>query len=109
VILKICMSEHRNIVQVLHHGWFQLYPDYFIDMELCSLTLYHYINKRATFVQQSPNLLSDPTFVLDNCSTHLHLLNVLTIVDHIAQGLEFIHGEHYAHRDLKPANSMCNT
>jgi serine/threonine protein kinase len=26
-------------------------------------------------------------------------------MDHIAQGLDFIHGEHYTHRDLKPPNS----
>jgi serine/threonine protein kinase len=107
VILK--MSKHRNIVQVIHHGCFHSDFVYFIDMELCSLTLQDYINKTATFVQQSPNLLNYPTFVIDNCSIHLQILNVWTIINHIARGLEFIHGEHYAHRDLKPANSIGNS
>jgi serine/threonine protein kinase len=100
------MSEHRNIVQVLQHGWLQSDSYYFIDMELCGLTLGDYINDRATFVQQSPNLLNDPIFVPHDCPTQQHLLNVWTITHHIGQGLEFIHGEQYAHRDLKPDNSI---
>jgi serine/threonine protein kinase len=108
VILKICTSDHQNIVQVLQHGCFRSDFLYFIDMELCGLALDDYIHDRTRFVEQSPNFLNHPTFVSDNCSIHLHLLNVWTIIDHIAQGLEFIHREHYAHRDLKPANSINN-
>jgi serine/threonine protein kinase len=104
VLLKICTSKHPNIVQVLQHGWFHSYS--FIDMELCGLTLDDYINARARLVEQCPSLLNAPTFVQDDCSIHPHLLNVWTIMDHIAEGLEFIHGERYAHRDLKPANSI---
>jgi serine/threonine protein kinase len=108
VILKICKSDHQHIVQVLQHGRFQSDSQYFIDMELCGLALDDYINDRARLVVQSPDLLNSNTFtfVQEDCSPRLHLLNVWTIIDHIAQGLEFIHGEHYAHRDLKPANSI---
>jgi serine/threonine protein kinase len=108
VILKICMSGHQNIVQVLRDDWFESENDYFIDMELCSLTLHDYINDRPTFVNRTPDLLNNPTFVEDDCSAHLKLLNIWTIVSHVAQGLAFIHRERYTHRDIKPLNSKWN-
>jgi serine/threonine protein kinase len=103
------MSEHRNIVQVMQHDWFLSGSSYFIDMELCSLTLHDYIYNRPLFVQQNPDLTNHPPiFVVDDCSAHLNLLNVWSIISHIAQGLEFIHKEHYTHRDMKPQNGTCN-
>lgn len=105
VITKICTSKHRNIVQVMHHDWFESSFGYFIDMELCDLTLHEYINNRSIFVQQRSDFLNPPIFVSDDCSMHLNLLNIWTIITHIAQGLEFIHRERYSHRDLKPPNS----
>lgn len=106
VIDKICMSEHRYIVQVLQHDWFESDPGYFIDMELCVLTLHNYIYNRAPFIEQNPDLsINAPIFVLDDCSAHMKALNIWTIVNHIAQGLSFIHQENYTHRDIKPPNS----
>jgi serine/threonine protein kinase len=103
---KICTSKHRNIVQVLRHDWFESTFGYFIDMELCSLTLHNYIYDRATAIEQNSDLSNHaPIFVWDDCSAHLKLLNILTIISHIAQGLDFIHGQHYTHRDIKPLNS----
>lgn len=103
VMVKICMSEHWNIVQV--HDWFESNLGYFIDMELCDLTLHDYIHNRGTFVSENSNLLNDaPFFVLEECTAELKLLNVWNIIEHIAQGLEFIHQEHYTHRDIKPLN-----
>jgi ankyrin repeat protein len=102
------MSQHLNIVQVLQHDWFESNSDYFIDMELCTLTLQDYIHSRKTFIKQDSDLLNDaPIFVLDECSEHLRLLNIWTIISHIAQGLEYIHREHYTHRDIKPLNGNC--
>jgi hypothetical protein len=43
-INKLCKSNHPNIVQILGYGW--LKPDgafYFIDMELCKISLEKYI------------------------------------------------------------------
>jgi serine/threonine protein kinase len=104
------MSEHRHIVQVLQHDWFETNSDYYIDMELCSLTLHDYIHDRASFIERIPDLPNHaPIFVSDHCSVHLKLLNIWTIISHIAQGLDFIHGEHYTHRDIKPLNSKCSS
>jgi serine/threonine protein kinase len=103
------MSEHPNIVQVLQHDWFESNSDYYIDMELCDLTLQDYIHNRASFIGQHPDFSNHaPTFVSDNCSAHLNLLNIWTIIHHVAKGLEFIHQEHYTHRDIKPLNGNCN-
>jgi serine/threonine protein kinase len=99
------MSEHRNIVQVLQHDWFKSNSEYYIDMELCDLTLHDYIHNRASFIGQHSDLSHhSPIFVFDDCSAHLNLLNVCAIINHIARGLEFIHQEHYTHRDIKPLN-----
>ena len=54
-------------------------------------------------------LSNDPTFVVEDSLTHLKLLNIWTIIDHVAQGLEFIHENNYVHRDLKPLNSNLNS
>jgi serine/threonine protein kinase len=106
VIVKVCMAEHQNIVQVIQHDWFESSSGYFIDMELCSLTLHDYIHNRAPFIEKNPDLANHgPIFVSDDCSAHLKLLNIWSIINHIAQGLEFIHQEHYTHRDIKPLNS----
>jgi serine/threonine protein kinase len=105
VIVKICMSKHRNIVEVLRHGWFESNADGYIDMELCDLTLDNYIHNRASLIGQHFDFSNHaPLVVSDDCSAHLDLLNIWTIINDIAQGLEFIHQQHYTHRDIKPPN-----
>jgi serine/threonine protein kinase len=97
---------HGNIVAIQDHGWLKLSPCYFIDMELCDLTLrdyidYHYGSSVATIV--NINDLT-PVFVSKHCSLVARIQNMWTIGTHIARGLEFMHVRSYVHRDLKPSN-----
>lgn len=100
----ICCTGHGNIVQILHHGWFNSGFYYFIDMELCALNLDDYIYRKQEYSHHAPELANEPAFVVENSSAHLKLRNIWTIIDHVALGLEFIHEKHYIHRDLKPMN-----
>jgi serine/threonine protein kinase len=98
---------HKNIVKILKHGELGLSGDcYFVDMELCDLTLQQYIaywqgNLRAPFDITARRA---PVFVRNDCSVLVRIQNLWTIARHIACGLEFMHGHKYVHRDLKPSN-----
>ena len=74
-------------------------------MELCVLNLHDYIYRTENYLRHASALLNEPTFVVEDSSMHSKLINIWTIIDHVAQGLEFIHQKHYIHRDLKPRNS----
>ena len=99
-------SGHRNIVKILNHGRSK-FNFYFIDMELCDLTLSDYIdygrgNKPCPIDSDVIQTLR-PVFVpKDSPSVN----NLWTIGIHIVSGLEFMHSHKYAHRDLKPSNGV---
>lgn len=87
---------------------------YFIDMELCNLTLHEYINysNHGVTFDFEIHETSAPVFVSNDCSHLMRMRNVWTIIEHIALGLEFMHTHKQVHRDLKPKNSMsheCHT
>lgn len=105
VILQMCTTGHRNIVQILDNGWFRSGSIYFIDMYLCALNLDDYIYRKNEYPPRAFALLNEPSFVVESSSTRSKLRNIWTIIDNIAQGLEFMHEKHYIHRDLKPMNS----
>ena len=105
MIDKICTTGHGNIVQILLHDWFKSGSIYFIDMELCNLNLHDYIYRTEEYSRHASAFSNNLTFVVEDSSPQLKLVNIWTIIDHIAQGLEFIHEKHYIHRDLKPLNS----
>jgi len=98
---------HNNIITIMDHGWIKDY--YFIDMELCDLTLNDYIQY---FKAESGLLTFDvessasPVFVQKNCSALMRMINIWTIGIHVARGIDFLHKHDQVHRDLKPRNGM---
>jgi serine/threonine protein kinase len=90
---KLCKSNHPNIVQVLELG--QLRADstsFFIDMELCSVSLDNYIYSGA---------LAPGLYVWDTTPSQ-----ICSIFKDIIHGLVFIHEHGEVHRDLSPHNGI---
>jgi serine/threonine protein kinase len=99
VIKKLCGPNTQiNIIQVLSHGLLPGLPYYFIDMELCELSLKDYIQRN----EPSESL---PYFVRD-AGAEVTVLQIWNIMRQIASGVEYIHSQGHAHRDIKPVNSM---
>lgn len=93
---KLCKSGHPNIVQVLDYG--QLKENgafYFIDMEFCNASLEMYLQG------QKVEGLSEWSVVRqrDEVAEHAY-----AILQHIINGLMFIHFLGEVHRDLSPQN-----
>jgi serine/threonine protein kinase len=81
-------------------GDFRYSSYYFIDMELCDLSLQGYLYpdpfESYTAMGLPPSLQGlPPASVAD------HICNIMR---QIANGLKFIHAHSEAHRDLKPSN-----
>jgi serine/threonine protein kinase len=74
---------------------------YYIDMELCDLSLHEYIHRDP----ESSVPESIPYFIQDAPSS-VKVLQIWNIMKHILSGVEFIHNNREIHRDLKPQNSM---
>jgi serine/threonine protein kinase len=93
-------TEHRNIVAVYCHGPLDE-RQYYIDMELCLLSLYEYIHYDLKICFGLKSYWSTrPTHSTLSC------LSFWGIADQVVSGLEFIHSQGYIHRDLKPQNSI---
>jgi serine/threonine protein kinase len=100
-IKKLCgPGAHPNIVQVVDHGLLWSCEFYYIDMELCNMSLDNYLHPKHP--PDASNLL--PCFVKGGASDSL--VQMWTIMSQIACGVDYIHRQHKIHRDIKPANSM---
>jgi serine/threonine protein kinase len=91
-------GTHVNIVQILNHGQLSNDTYYFIDMELCDLSLHDYIHQKPV----SGELESIPYFIRGAGSTSS--LQIWIVMSQIAAGVEYIHGKGHIHRDIKPSN-----
>src|SRR5271170_2150554 len=93
-VQKLCISSHANIVQVFDLGQMKSNSKFhYIDMELCDISLGHYMQGKRT-----GNLVSWDEFRSD-------LDNLCNINDDVLDGLVFIHSNNEIHRDLSPQNS----
>ena len=109
-VVKLLMENggHENIVRILGQGFIPSFDYFYIDMELCDMTLKDYIDywafNKDLAVQATPDLA--PSMISNDCSLLLQMHNVWTIAAQIAAGLEFMHGHRQIHRDLKPGNGL---
>jgi len=102
-IQKLCgQGAHRNIVQVVDHGLIWNYGYYYIDMELCDMSLNDYLHPK---LPPDPSA-SLPCFIEGGGSNSL--IQMWTIMSQIASGLEYIHRKGHVHRDIKPANGSAS-
>jgi serine/threonine protein kinase len=109
-VVRLLMEHggHENIVTILAHGFNAAFDGYFIDMELCDMTLKDYIDYVASLsyrelpLEATPSLA--PSVVPFDCPQLLKMRNIWTICAQIAAGLDFMHLRDQTHRDLKPCN-----
>lgn len=103
---KLChVNAHRNIVAVLRTGRFLSSgaPVYYLDMELCDLTLAAYIDRDWTNRDLRKKV---PNFVgVEQLPLEFQLAQIRDIMKDVTSGVAFIHSHKEVHRDLKPKNS----
>lgn len=103
-INKLCKRDgHPNIIIILHYGWLVDDHLYFIDMELCDLTLHHYIYA-PRIVPENWEAPGDLSFIVTEGSGLQKFANVWAILSQISEGLAYIHTHDLVHRDMKPRN-----
>jgi serine/threonine protein kinase len=100
VVTKLCMCGHPNIIQVFNHGRMSEYPYYFIDMELCDLTLDDYVTQRW-----APQGEERGSYFMGKLSVMEKMKQTADILNDVTTGVAFIHQQKAIHRDLKPSNS----
>jgi hypothetical protein len=93
---------HPNIVVVLNLGELNNSPPFFfIDMELCDLTLHTYIHR-----PKPPSPSESILYFVKNAPAPFKAQQIWNIMRQIADGLKYMHILNMVHRDLKPANGM---
>jgi serine/threonine protein kinase len=98
-IRRLCKTDHPNIVQVIDYG--NLNDDgiiFFIDMVLCETSLEAFLRGGA----EAGGRLWDTIREDDKTSLEVSY----TILQHIVNGLHYIHTMGEVHRDLSPHNGM---
>jgi hypothetical protein len=95
----------KYIVVALRHGKLPGSPFYYIDMELCDLTLEDYIYRTEKW--RCIDRQVSPFFQLGS-SEAAPMLDTWCIMTEItsAASVGFMHKENQVHRDLKPTNSI---
>jgi serine/threonine protein kinase len=101
-IRKVCGEiPHPNIVAVFKHGILLNTPYYFIDMELCSISLAEYISTPppAYPSQRIP-------YFVKGAPPPFRAQQIWNVMKQLACGVKYLHHLNLVHRDLKPANGM---
>ena len=101
VVEHLCKpGSHKNIVAVLHHGRLpQTY--YFIDMELCDLSLNHYI-----YWQWTPAMREVVPYFTTEFPSRLRMSQMWDVMEDVMRGVAFVHTHKHVHCDIKPHNSI---
>jgi serine/threonine protein kinase len=73
-------GDHKNIIQVLGHGWLGVSQNYFfIDMDLCDSNLHDYIhspNRKFPVDETYLETLKNPVYVSRNSSLLVEIRNI---------------------------------
>lgn len=104
-------GDHRNIIKILGQGWLPKPHSYFyIDMDLCDSNLHDYVYKDRGvhfYNDDSFRRHQNPLYIPRTDDFLTKVRNVWTILNHISDGLQFIHEHGHVHRDIKPRNGNC--
>jgi serine/threonine protein kinase len=98
-IKRLCKTGHPSIVQVFDYG--KLKEDgmfFYIDMELCQTSLEGYLRGGA--------VVHDLTWRQVCLDEVTRVQTSYTILQHIVNGLFYIHAMGEVHRDLSPHNGI---
>jgi serine/threonine protein kinase len=99
-IKRICgQGPHPHIINVLKLGELPDTSYYFIDMELCDLSLKDYINCSIEPAESIP-------FFHRTAPPPMKAGQIWNVMMQIAEGVKFLHAVNMVHRDLKPANGI---
>jgi serine/threonine protein kinase len=109
--------KHPNIVTILGHGWIKNSGSvFFIDMELCDMSLIEYIrylkgeiNTSSTGRNIAPSQQEYPSLIQADMSCECRVHNMWAIASQVAQGIAFLLSHKQVHRDITPKNSMVLT
>lgn len=84
----------------MKHGKFP--PSYyFLDMELCDLSLETYIERKWT-----PAMVEKVPYFTAELPSRMRMAQTWDIMEDLTRGVAFIHQHKEVHRDLKPRNSI---
>jgi hypothetical protein len=98
-VALLCTKGHPNIVEVLAHGRLSI-VNYYIDMELCDLSLAELLKRKAKGEGLEDWYLHLPR--RENVDDRIFF--TIALMQELANGLYFIHKHDKVHRDIKPEN-----
>ena len=98
-VALLCTKSHPNIVEVFDHGPLS-HVYYFIDMELCQLSLAELLRRKTRTDGFDEWYLQWPIEDFED-----RLFFIVALMQELGNGLYFIHFHDKVHRDIKPENS----
>ena len=89
---NLCTTAHRNIIQGFHHKHLRDYSAFFfIDMELCHVNVDEYMHGKSASMLMVWDEAIDKGW---------GIFVIYRIMDHVLNGLAYIHSLDKVHRDI---------